>query len=752
MKTTIRCPQLRNYRGLLAATLAGSSLLYFCASSVQAVTKTWNNSSGGAWNFVNNWSPAGVPGASDDVIIGTTNGAYTVTIDSPGATFRTLTVGGGDGLTKTISWVGSTITGSLTLNTNAILNLAGPSGGYLSIAGVITNNGTINWKSGGPSLLDFANGTLENRPGGVVDLQTDGTLGFFNSGTTGAVNNAGLLRKSGGVTASVFAAGVGFANAAGGLVDVQAAALQFPAGFTSASTFNVGAGAAIQLTGGTFNLGGGHTFTGAGYYGIPSGSPFINGPLINTNFQLGGTMIISNQLTGVLQWTGGVVSGALTVANGGVVNLAGPSGGYLSIAGVITNNGTINWKSGGPSLLDFANGTLENRPGGVVDLQTDGTLGFFNSGTTGAVNNAGLLRKSGGLNNSTFISPLAFNNSGTIQAYSGALVFNAGYTTTAGTFTFGIGSSGFGRINVTGNAPLAGSLGAVLLNGFVPATNTTFQVMNFGSSSGGFSDTTGLRVGSGRVFQPQLTASSLTLLTLATNDVTITNQPQSATILVGSNAVFSVGATGTGPLGYQWRYNGNPLGTATNSSYAVNGAQLVNAGNYDVIVSSSGGSATSAVAVLTVYLPPGFSVGPVNQTVRTGGGVTFGVTATGFPPPSYQWLLNGVAIPGATGSTYTVTNAAMSSAGQYSVVVSNAAGSATNLASLALVDLKFFAGVVVDGPLGGIYRIDYTTDVNTPSTNWTTLATIVLTNQPQIYFDPDSADARRRFYRAVPQP
>jgi hypothetical protein len=97
-----------------------------------------------------------------------------------------------------------------------------------------------------------------------------------------------------------------------------------------------------------------------------------------------------------------------------------------------------------------------------------------------------------------------------------------------------------------------------------------------------------------------------------------------------------------------------------------------------------------------------------------------------------------------------VNSAALSHAGLYSVVVSNAAGSATNRATLALVDLKLFAGVIVDGLPGTMYRIDYTTDLSTPS--WTPLATITLTNRPQIYFDSGSADIPKRYYRAVPLP
>jgi hypothetical protein len=81
----------------------------------------------------------------------------------------------------------------------------------------------------------------------------------------------------------------------------------------------------------------------------------------------------------------------------------------------------------------------------------------------------------------------------------------------------------------------------------------------------------------------------------------ITAQPASRTITAGQTATFSVTASGTAPLSYQWQKNGVAIGGATSSSYttpaettADNGAQ------FNVVVSNSGGSATSNAAILTV--------------------------------------------------------------------------------------------------------------------------------------------------------
>ena len=115
--------------------------------------------------------------------------------------------------------------------------------------------------------------------------------------------------------------------------------------------------------------------------------------------------------------------------------------------------------------------------------------------------------------------------------------------------------------------------------------------------------------------------ATLTVLTAAPSIVT---QPTDQTIMVGQDASFTVAASGTVPLAYQWYYNTNTLlDGQTNSSLLVANAQTTNAGAYFVIVTNSLGSATSAVATLTVstsvpqsaYNLAGFGQG------TTGGGV-----------------------------------------------------------------------------------------------------------------------------------
>jgi len=80
----------------------------------------------------------------------------------------------------------------------------------------------------------------------------------------------------------------------------------------------------------------------------------------------------------------------------------------------------------------------------------------------------------------------------------------------------------------------------------------------------------------------------------------ITSQPTNQTVMLGSNATFSVTATGFMPLSYQWQLNGTNLSGATATNYSLTGVMATNAGSYTVVVSNSAGSVTSSVAVLTV--------------------------------------------------------------------------------------------------------------------------------------------------------
>jgi len=90
----------------------------------------------------------------------------------------------------------------------------------------------------------------------------------------------------------------------------------------------------------------------------------------------------------------------------------------------------------------------------------------------------------------------------------------------------------------------------------------------------------------------------------------ITDPPIDLHVLVGQPATFSVSATGTAPIAYQWRNNGEPLAEGGSISGSTGGTLSISpvapsdAGNYDVILSSPCGSVTSAAARLVICTGP----------------------------------------------------------------------------------------------------------------------------------------------------
>ena len=81
----------------------------------------------------------------------------------------------------------------------------------------------------------------------------------------------------------------------------------------------------------------------------------------------------------------------------------------------------------------------------------------------------------------------------------------------------------------------------------------------------------------------------------------ITTQPANKTVTVGQTATFTVVATGTAPLSYQWQKNGINISGATAASYTTPATTIVDSGaKFTVVVTNAAGSVTSNSATLTV--------------------------------------------------------------------------------------------------------------------------------------------------------
>jgi hypothetical protein len=160
---------------------------------------------------------------------------------------------------------------------------------------------------------------------------------------------------------------------------------------------------------------------------------------------------------------------------------------------------------------------------------------------------------------------------------------------------------------------------------------------------------------------------------------TITGQPTSRTNLTTTTTTFSVSASGSEPLFYQWRFNGNNADGATNSSLVLSNLTLESSGRYSVVAFNLAGSAESAEATLLVRVGLTLTAAPTNTYALLKPGqqtnVTFVVAALSYNPPlRHQWLFNSAALAGATNSSLTITNVRLADEGFYSVVVSDTVG------------------------------------------------------------------------------
>ncbi len=159
------------------------------------------------------------------------------------------------------------------------------------------------------------------------------------------------------------------------------------------------------------------------------------------------------------------------------------------------------------------------------------------------------------------------------------------------------------------------------------------------------------------------------------NHVAILTQPISQVVDLGKGVTLTVEAEGKpAVLHYEWKKDGATVGGDA-PIFEIAAITPEMAGNYTVTVSNPTGSVTSTPAVLLVHTPPTIQTQPLSQTVLPPDPVTFTVAAisNNGGPLSYAWKKNGTAIPGATGTSYTVASTEFPTNGDaYSVVVSDA--------------------------------------------------------------------------------
>jgi len=456
----------------------------------------------------------------------------------------------------TFNWLGGRFApgSSLLVQSNALLNLVTTA--EKDLGGPMTNYGRVVW-SGGPFYLINDNntylGAVTNL--GIWDMQGDVGMSQWYNNDAGAFVNRGTFRKTAGTGVGVV--NLPFVNTLG-IIDVSSGTLRFDHGQTLDGLFVAGTGAAIQFHNGTFLYTAQTRLTGGGGYQLTGGtlqdladylpnlqllggnvslSPTYqtNGTIVRLDLN-GATLVGTNRVTGVMNLVSGYIGGQLIIGANGVLNWSSGrlaqgsslmiesngvanlmTAGVKEVGGPFANAGQVLWTGGTMTLLNDASswkGAIVNS--GIWETRGDLSMGQYWVNNYSSFQNTGTLRKPTGTGTATM--DVVFQNQGVIEQLSGIWTFGRNFSLTGGTVLFGLaGDTDFGRINLTGTASLAGSLAARLLNGYVPATNRTFQVMSYGVVAGTFTDYSGLDVGSGRAFAPVYTSNSLILQTYATN-------------------------------------------------------------------------------------------------------------------------------------------------------------------------------------------------------------------------------------------
>jgi Immunoglobulin I-set domain len=372
---------------------------------------------------------------------------------------------------------------------------------------------------------------------------------------------------------------------------------------------------------------------------------------------------------------------------------------FVGCAGLVSSNGS----NGGTKALAP---TIASQP--TSQIVTAGQTATFSVTATGTApltyqwlkNSANI----GGATAATYTTPatvagdtgakfdvVVSNSAGSIVSAVAILTVNAALvaptiTTQPANQTVTVGQTATFSVTATGTAPLAyqwqknsaNIAGATTASYITPATASTDNGETFDV------------IVSNAAGSKTSTTATLTVNATAVAP-TITTQPVNQTVTAGQTATFSVTATGTAPLSYQWQKNGANITGATVSSYTTPAtATTDNGATFDVIVSNAAGSKTSTSATLTVNaaaVAPTITTQPTNQTVTVEQTATFSVTATGTAPLSYQWQKNSANIVGATAASYTTPATASTDNGAtFDVIVSNIVGSQTSTTATLTVN------------------------------------------------------------------
>lgn len=232
----------------------------------------------------------------------------------------------------------------------------------------------------------------------------------------------------------------------------------------------------------------------------------VAGTFNTTNSLLAGTIVVTNG--GVWNATGGNIFGPVTIDSGGVLNddnniyiyppgsvtvaqngQVNLDGGYLNLYVPMTNSGTVNLPNDNQIYI-YNNGStylggILNDPDGEINLFSYGGILGTSYGQEYLLNRGGIVKST--YANGASIHVSNFTNSGAITSLEGTLSLNQVALLPSGSLNVRINSKiDYGKLAISGNAALSGTIGATLGGIYVPTNGTSFDVLSYGSYSGGF--------------------------------------------------------------------------------------------------------------------------------------------------------------------------------------------------------------------------------------------------------------------------
>jgi hypothetical protein len=548
--------------------IGGNGSLQINGGGVGGAQGTFTTANGGSlginnMNFTNGASLIGNTAIGGNT---TVNGALTVT----DAQLTSGTLSGAYKLTGALTWTGGSLSGDMTISSNGTLNIY-PGGGDGINGLLLTNYGTVTWSN----VTIYGRGAASAIYNyGLWDMQTDnGFVGGYDGGNT-AIENFGTMQKSGNTGTTEFDGRVTLNNF--GLVDCESGRLQIDGGGTNTppGTFTTTNGGLLNLNGMTFLDG--SAITGDSVVQL-GGNTLIKGEITATNLALvSGNLSGTNTLIGTMTWSGGSLSGDMSIASNGVLNIV-TGGGNGFNAMVLTNYGAVNWSN--TTLYSVSTNNTHIYNYGLWNSQAnDFFQGGYFGGSSILFDNYGTFAKSGGIGSTYIYTGVIFNNAGTISAETGTINLGSTVNLAGGDLSFTINNAtNFGNVAFSSGGSLSGSVSAIFSNGYLPVSGTQFPLVTGFGLTGKFS-TGALPFGMSFTYSRtavDLVWNGITQAGWAAGD-SVLHGPQSATFLSGAGTTVQIVATGNGVS--------TALGSTSGGGFGVinfNASQLAN-GSYNL--------------------------------------------------------------------------------------------------------------------------------------------------------------------------